>query len=241
MHCFYIEPPKDGLARLPAEEAKHALRVLRLGPGDAVCAMDGAGRRWDAEIESVSNGVTVRLLQALPSNEPPVKLTVYQGIPKAEKLELIVQKLTELGASVLAPVRMARCVAKLDDRDGAKRQTRLQRIADEGAKQCQRAAPLRVMPPLDWRGAVEQMRGHDLLIVPWEEASGRRVRDACDRFPEARDIGVVIGPEGGMSAHEVEAMAAAGGVTVTLGPRILRAETAAIAAAALVMTYRGDI
>jgi 16S rRNA (uracil1498-N3)-methyltransferase len=107
MHCFYIDPPVDGVAVLPKDEAKHAAKVLRLRPGDSVCAMDGAGRRWDAKIEIVDDGVTVRLLGELPSNEAPVRVTLYQGIPKSDKLDLLAQKLTELGVSALVPVRMA--------------------------------------------------------------------------------------------------------------------------------------
>ena len=102
MHSFYIEPPVNGVARLPAEEAKHALKVLRLGVGDEVCAMDGAGGRWRGEIGAVNGGgVSVRLVEALESHESPLRLTVYQGVPKADKLDFIAQKLTELGAVAL--------------------------------------------------------------------------------------------------------------------------------------------
>ena len=103
MHCFYIEPPVDGVAALPKDEAKHAAKVLRLRPGDPVCAMDGAGGRWDAMIDTVGDGVTVRLMERLPDNEAPVRVTVYEGVPKAEKLDFIAQKLTELGAAALIP------------------------------------------------------------------------------------------------------------------------------------------
>jgi len=241
MHCFYIEPPVDGVAALPGDEAKHAAKVLRLRPGDGVCAMDGAGHRWDAKIETVDGGVTVRLLDALPSNEAPVRVTVYQGLPKADKLDLLAQKLTELGVAELVPVRMARCVAKLDDRDGAKRAERLQRISDEAAKQCRRGVPMQIGAPVDWRGAMERMRAHDLTLIPWEDARGRRVKEVWYDHSDAGDIGIVIGPEGGMSEEEVDALRGLDALTVTLGPRILRTETAAIAAAALTMGYWGDL
>ena len=241
MHSFYIEPPVDGLAALPEDEAKHASKVLRLRPGDGVCAMDGAGHRWNARIEAMGDKVTVRLLEPLPDNESPVRVTLYQGLPKADKLDLLAQKLTELGVSALVPVRMSRCVTKLDERDGAKRAERLQRIADEAAKQCGRGLPLKILPPADWRGAMENMKGHDLILTPWEEARGLRVREVHFNHPEARDIGIVIGPEGGMSQAEVEALNAIDALIVTLGPRILRTETAAIAAAAMVMSHWGDL
>ena len=242
MHCFYIDPPVDSLAGLPEDEAKHASKVLRLQPGDPVCAMDGAGGRWDARIEAVSReGVTVRLMAPLPSGEPPVRVTVYQGVPKAEKLDFAAQKLTELGASALVPVKMERCVVKLDQKDGKKRRERLQRIAMEAAKQCRRAMAPEMTEPLTWRQAIERMSEHDLLLVPWEDASGRRMKDAFAQRPGARDIGVVVGPEGGMSEAEVQALTEIGALTVTLGPRILRTETAAVVSTALAMQLWGDI
>lgn len=241
MHCFYIDPPVDGVAALPADEAKHAARVLRLGPGDAVCAMDGDGGRWDAVIETVDGGVTVRLTNPLPANEPEVRLTVYQGVPKAEKLDFIAQKLTELGAAALVPVKMDRCVVRLDEKDGKKRRERLQRIADEAAKQCRRGRAAQIAPPLSWRQAMQRMASHDLVLVPWEDAEGRRMADAWRDRPDARDIGVVIGPEGGMSADEVRALNGLGALSVTLGPRILRTETASVVSAALTMSLWGDV
>ena len=242
MHCFYIEPPADGVARLPEDEAKHASKVLRLRPGDPVCAMDGDGGRWDAVIEDVDGeGVTVRLLDALPDNEAPVRVTVYQGVPKAEKLDFIAQKLTELGAAALAPVKMDRCVVKLDGKDGKKRRERLERIAFEAAKQCRRGRAVEITEPLTWRQAIQRMAYHDMVLVPWEDAGGRRMKDAYTEHPDARDIGIVIGSEGGMSEDEVRALTDLGALTVTLGPRILRTETASVVSAALAMQLWGDI
>lgn len=238
MHSFYIDPPEGDYAALPAEEAKHAEKVLRLRPGDDVCAMDGAGRRWRAEMAEQGR---VRLLEALPSNEAPVRLTVYEGLPKADKLDFIAQKLTELGAARLAPVKMERCVVKLDGRDGEKRRERLQKIAREAAKQCGRGLPLEAAAPMNWREALEAMKAHDALLIPWEDARGTRMKDVFAELPDAKDIGIVIGPEGGMSPEEVDAMLQLGGRTVTLGPRILRTETAAVVAAALAMQLWGDL
>lgn len=242
MHSFYIEAPVNGIAEMPPEEAKHALKVLRLRPGDPVCAMDGVGGRWRGEIGALSgNRVSVKLLEQLPDNESPLRVTVYQGLPKADKLDFIAQKLTELGAARLVPVRMARSVAKLDGKDGEKRRERLDKIAREAAKQCGRGRPLQVDAPMDWQDALEDMKGRDLMLIPWEEALKGRVKDAFADRPDVRDIGVVIGPEGGITPEEIGAMTAIGGRCVTLGPRILRAETAAVVSAALLMTLWGDI
>ena len=148
MHSFYIEAPVDGSAALPPGEAKHALKVLRLRPGDGVCAMDGVGGRWRGEIGAIDGSrVRVKLLEPLPDNEAPVRVTVYEGLPKADKLDFIAQKLTELGAAALMPVRMERCVVRLDAKDGEKRRERLDKIAREAAKQCGRGRPLHVAAP----------------------------------------------------------------------------------------------
>lgn len=242
MHCFYIEPPEGDEAHLLPEESRHAIRVLRLQPGDGLCAMDGAGRRWRAEIlYAGEDGVRVRLSEPLPSGEPPVRVTVYQGLPKADKLDFIAQKLTEVGAAALVPVKMERCVVKLDRKDGPKRRERLERITREAAKQCRRALPLEISEPLSWPQVLERMQSHDLVLVPWEDAAGRRMRDAFAERSQVRDIGIVIGSEGGMSEDEVQALCEAGALTVTLGPRILRTETASVVSAALALSLWGDL
>ena len=169
MHRFYIEAPTKGVAALLPEEARHAQKVLRLRAGDEVCAMDGAGRRWRGEIGGIDgNRMTVKLLEPLPDNEAPVRITVYEGLPKADKLDFIAQKLTELGAAALTPVRMERCVVKLDAKDGEKRRERLDRIAREAAKQCGRGRPLGVAAPMDWPEVLRALARHDLLLIPWE-------------------------------------------------------------------------
>ena len=242
MHCFYIEPPVGDLAALPADEAKHAAKVLRLKPGDGVCAMDGLGGRFEAEIASVEGGaVTVRLLGAMASNEAPARVTIYQGVPKADKLDFIVQKLTELGAAALVPVKMERCVVKLDEKDGKKRRERLSRISLEATKQCRRARVLEITEPMGWKQVLADTAKRELLLAPWEDAQGLRIKDVFAEHPEAKDIGIVIGPEGGIAPEEIEAMTAVGAKPVTLGPRILRTETASVVSAALSMQLWGDL
>ncbi len=211
--------------RLSAEDARHAARVLRLRPGDEIVALDGAGGRFRARLGEEGS---LKLLEELPSNEPRVRLTVYQGVPKADKLELLAQKLTELGASRLVPVEMERSVRRFERVD------RLRKIAREAAKQCRRALPMEIAEPISWEAAVRDMRARSLLVAPWEEASAGRLTD----LRPCMDVGLLIGPEGGISAREIQE---SGAHTVTLGPRILRTETAALAAAAIVMAVMGEI
>jgi 16S rRNA (uracil1498-N3)-methyltransferase len=230
LHTFYVEN-----GELSLEDARHAFRVLRLKPGDDVIAL-ARGARWTARIAEISekNG-SVELMAELPANEARAEITVYQGLPKAEKLELLSQKLTELGVSRLVPVRMARSVAKLE---GTSRVERLNKIAREAVKQCGRTRPMEILPPMDWNSALSDMRSKELMLAPWELSQPMRMADVHRQVPTAREIGILIGPEGGMEEAEV---CASGARQVSLGPRILRAETAALAAAALAMAYWGDI
>ena len=220
MNAFYIEG-----GRLSPEDARHAAKVLRLRPGDEIVALDGKGGRFRARLEEDG---AVEVLEQLPSNEPRLRLTVYQGVPKADKLEMLAQKLTELGVSRLVPVEMERSVRRFEKAD------RLRKIAREAAKQCRRAMPMEIADPMTWDEAVRDMRKRVLLVAPWEEAEDGRLTE----LSSCEDIGLLIGPEGGITAREI---AESGAKTVTLGARILRTETAALAAAAIVMAVRGEI
>lgn len=244
MPAFYLEGRAEvgAVVPLPKDEAKHALKVLRMSVGEELCALDGQGGRFAAVLESVhGDSAEVRITEQLPSNEPTVNVTLYQGLPKADKLDFIVQKLTELGAACVVPVKMERCVVKSDAKDGRKRQERLQRIACEAVKQCRRACEPEVTEPMTWKQCFANMKKHDLVLVPWEDAEGYNMKKAFADAPEVSDIGIVVGPEGGMSATEVEALTEQGARIVTLGPRILRAETAAVASVTMAMTLWGDL
>jgi len=244
MNSFYIEGRGEAgmTVRLQAEDAKHAAQVLRMQPGEDFYAVDEGGSRFLARLCAVSRDeCTAQLCEALPDNESPLRLTLYQGLPKADKLELVVQKLTELGADCIAPVKMERCVVKLDEKDGKKRTERLAKIAREASKQCKRGRAPEILPPQTWKQLRDRMQRHDLLLTPWEDASGLGMKDVHREMPAARDIGIVIGPEGGMSAAEVQALAEIGARTISLGPRILRTETAALTACALAMLLWGDL
>ena len=244
MNSFYIEGCGEvgQTACLKPEDARHCAQVLRMQRGEEFYAVGEGGGRFLAELCEVSKeSCTALLREALSDNEAELRITVYQGLPKADKLELVVQKLTELGAARLVPVKMERCVVKLNDKDAQKKQERLQKIAREAAKQCKRGGCLEVAAPQTWKQLRESMAAHDLLLVPWEDARGFGLKAAREAFPEARDVGIVIGPEGGMSENEVRALEELGAKQITLGPRILRTETAAIAAATMAMLLWGDI
>lgn len=244
MHRFMIQEGLclDAKVVFSDAEAAHAFKVLRLKAGELVELSDGAGKLFGAELIEVSKEkVVAYVYEALDGKEAPVCITLYQGYPKADKLELIVQKLTELGACRVVPVVMERSVAKPDPKDKGKKRERLQRIAQEAAKQCGRGASLEVEEAISWKQALVRLKGHELAVMPWEDARDIRLKDVYALYPNVKDIAVLIGPEGGISVREAEEATAQGALCVTLGPRILRTETAAIASVTVAMTLWGDI
>ena len=204
-------------------------------PGDAAeLFLDG--RRFSAEIaEMTADGVTARLISELPSTEATLRITLYQGLPKAEKMELIVQKAVELGAARVVPVAMNRCVVQLSAKDGAKKQERWQKIAREA---CQMMA---VDAPIAFPALLAALKTHEAAIVPWEDARGYSLTAFHREHPEIHDLAIVIGPEGGMSADEIARMKDCGCQSVTLGPRILRTETAGLCALSALFCLYGEL
>ncbi|MDO5377247.1 MAG: 16S rRNA (uracil(1498)-N(3))-methyltransferase [Clostridia bacterium] len=246
MHRFFAAErgAAEGLASLSAEDSRHAVRVLRLEPGDEI-EIVAAPRRFLARIEQADEArVTARLVSELKSTEAKTRLTLYQGLPKADKMELIVQKCTELGVARVVPVAMERSVVRLEGKDAQKRAERWQKIAREAVKQCARAEVPEVSAPQRLAALKEELGALDLLIVPWEDARDGSLASCLASYAgkEALRVGILIGPEGGISAQEAAWLnKEAGGRLVTLGPRILRTETAGIAAVAVTMALRGEM
>lgn len=232
------------MARLSESDAQHALRVLRLGAGDEV-ELVAAPARYLARIERADEaGVCVRVLHELRGTEAATRVTLYQGLPKADKMDMIVQKSTELGAYAVQPVAMERSVVRLEGKDAAKKAERWQKIAREAVKQCARVTAPQVRVPQKLSALARELRTLDVLIVPWEEARdgsiGTCLREAAGDGPLS--VGILIGPEGGISQKEAEWLAReAGARLVTLGPRILRTETAALAALTITMALCGEM
>lgn len=244
-HRFYFEQDavRDGLVRLSEDEAHHALQVLRLRAGENIILLDGARGVYEAVIEEADRGkklLTARLGRQLPDCEAKVRVTLYQGVPKSGKMELIVQKCTELGAQAIQPVRMKRCVPE-PEKNPEKNLARLNRVAREATKQCCRGAVPEVFAAQPLKALEEEMRELDCLLVPWEDADshGTRIPDVMAEGKYER-IGVLVGPEGGITEEEIELVKSWGGRPVTLGPRILRTETAGIAALVSILTVSGD-
>ena len=242
MHRFYADDQgvTGNAAYLCEEDARHATRVLRMREGE-VCELFADGKRFSGEIASIGEEVEVRITGEMPSTEAKLRITLYQGLPKADKMELIVQKSVELGACAVVPVAMSRCVVQLDAKDGRKKQERWQKIAREACKQSGRCEMMQVLEPISFKQLLAKLPQHQAAIVPWEDARGYSLARFHQEHPEITDLAIVIGPEGGMSEDEIARMKEASCQSVTLGPRILRTETAGLCAMSALFCLYGDM
>lgn len=240
MHRFYVETPLGGPGQsvtLSEAESAHAAKVLRLRSGEKIQLLDGE-RLWNAELARVDERTSVALTgDECPSPESKTRVTLWQGLPKADKLEWIVQKATELGAWAIWPVEMERSVAKADKAERSeKKRERLSRIALEAAKQSGRAHVPEAARTVSFSQALERLEKDpsELVLVAWEEEHAlplsQAVREHARRHGAPQSVCIVIGPEGGISRAEWQALHDAGAVSVTLGRRILRTETAGLCA-----------
>lgn len=240
LHHFFLPPTaiQQDQIRFPAETAHQILRVLRLQPGETVAVMDNLGSQYMVELAQVSReGVVGRVLQRAPAApEPPVSLHLYVCLTQREKFEWILQKCCEVGVSEFTPVISTRALVQ-DLTAMQNKYSRWQRILQEAAEQSGRGRIPLLHPPQDYAEAVQAaMRGHDRCLAAWEEETGQHLLSSLDGLPNQPRLALLIGPEGGLTEEEVELARQAGWVSVSLGPRILRMETAAVAAAALVVS-----
>ncbi len=225
-----VDPGDATSLILEARDAHHALHVLRLRPGDRFLAFDGLGGEWEAELLDAGPPVRARVVRPVAARQVPYRLTLYQGVPKADRMDLVVRMGTELGVSAFVPVRTRRSVVRGD------RSARWRRVAEEAAKQCRRATVPSVEPPVEFPQAVERFTQHAQRVLLWE-GGGEPLAEVLAR-PGPRELAVFVGPEGGFDPEEVEALRAVGQVC-SLGPLVLRAETAGLAAAAVVLACWG--
>jgi 16S rRNA (uracil1498-N3)-methyltransferase len=224
------------------EIAKRLTRVLRLSVGDTLTAVDGEGAEHLLEIiaASAKSVVVERRETVVVSREPSLRLTVAQAIPKSQKMDLIVQKCVELGVSRIVPMTTERTIVHLDEKE-SDRQRRWQKIAEQAAEQCGRTFVPEVAAPQSLTEALTVCNEVDACLLLDESEQVTRLRDALNTLPQAKSIALLIGPEGGFSAQEVQIAHRHGAQSVSLGPRILRTETAAMVTAALVLYHYGEL
>ena len=240
MHRFYADERgvQGETAYLCEEDARHATRVLRMKAGEA-CELFADGRRFSGEISAIGEGeVAVRMTGEMPSTEARLRITLYQGLPKADKMEWIIQKTVELGVEGIYPVSMSRCIVKLDDSKKKSKTARWQAIAESAAKRSKRSAIPAVHDAISYKEALELAGEMDLFLVPYENKDGMApTREALETIRPGMSVGILIGPEGGFSESEIEEAICAGGRAISLGRRILRTETAAITAVGMCMLH----
>ena len=220
---------------LDEETSLHLSRVLRCKAGDMITVGDGSDIDYECEITEITKtAVTARITDKhLNLNEPDVKITLYQGLPKGDKTELIIQKCVEIGVDRIVPVSTARSVVKLDKK-GDKKIERWNKISLSAAKQCGRGKIPEVSPVMTFKEAVEDSRKCDGRLIPYENEEKNGLKSFCENF-SGKSIAVFIGPEGGFDPSEIELAKADGITPVTLGKRILRTETAGLVTAVILL------
>ena len=245
MPRFFVAPEKikNGFVYIVGQDAIHISKVLRLGEGEQILVLDGCGNSYQAVIknagrEQVVCAVTGELPPASPSGP---RLTLIQGLPKGEKMDLIVEKSTELGVSRVIPLVCERAVVKLEGDKPYRRRERWQRIAREASKQCRRPDIPEIDLPAGWEQVLPGLDRRAVALMPWEEENVVTLKSFLRENTPQEQICVFIGPEGGFAPGEVGRARAHGVRTVTLGPRILRTETAGLAVLAMVMYQWGDL
>jgi 16S rRNA (uracil1498-N3)-methyltransferase len=249
----YFVPPEQlegNLARLTGDDAHHLMKVMRAEPGEEIIISNGLDREVLARVSDIGKGlVEAEVVRELPMDkEAAVEVWIAQSLPKGDKLETVIQKCTELGADRFIPFLSKRTVVQYDDKKEAKRVERWSKIAKEAAEQAHRNRVPAVETPVSWKRLLELVKETDLALFCYELESGLTLRErlaeqlsspAVDgRRPR---ILVLVGPEGGFTEQEALEAEAAGCRSISLGKRILRTETAAMAALACIMYESGEM
>ncbi|MCM1190027.1 MAG: 16S rRNA (uracil(1498)-N(3))-methyltransferase [bacterium] len=240
MYQFFVEPGQinidDKSVIITGTDVNHIKNVLRMKPGEEISVSNGRdGREYRCGIEELKEDrILCRLRFIKEENaELPVRVFLFQGLPKADKMELIVQKAVELGVCEIIPVAAKRCVVKLDDRKAAARTARWQGIAEAAAKQSRRGVIPLVHEVTGFREAVKKASDMDVRLIPYELAQGmEKTKKLLEGIRPGQSIAVFIGPEGGFEEEEICLAKEQGIEPVTLGKRILRTETAGLVALA---------
>lgn len=233
MHHFFVKDSQiqENCIRIDGEDGKHLSRVLRAKEGEKILVSDEQGFEYTCEISGFSEaGVSAKILwKEAADRELPVKITLFQGLPKGDKMEFIIQKAVELGAVEIVPVETKRCVVKLDAKKAEKKRERWQAIAQSAAKQSKRAVIPQVQMVCSMKQAVKEAEALDMILLPYELARGmEETRRLLGEIKKKASVGIFIGPEGGFEKAEVDFAMEAGAYPITLGKRILRTETAGL-------------
>lgn len=249
MHRFFVDKENiletEGMIIIDdKEDVKHIAKVLRLAEGEGIEVCDGHHYAYIGEIIAATKSeVKVSIIDKYRSKtEANISVTLYQGIPKSAKMDLIVQKCTELGVNEIVPLMTQRTIVQLKDKKSEEKKVeRWQKIADEAAKQCKRGVLPTVGMPITFEQMLNSMAQYDLVVMPYEKEGTVGLKSIAKINDDLKKIAIIIGPEGGFEEDEVRAAEDVGVVPITLGPRILRTETAGFVTLSILMYELGDL
>lgn len=255
MDRFFVEPEHlnldDKTLYIDGEDVKHISKVLRYGQGDEIEVCDSNGHEYICRIESIDKTrIDLSIVDEVYINrESRIRVSLYQGVPKSTKMDIILQKLTEAGVDEIVLVNTKRSVVNIKGDKADKKFDRWERIIYEAAKQCKRGLIPKLRGILSFKEALEDMGKNDINICPYEVEKSLGIKEALQtgqvkKILENKDevrVGIFIGPEGGFAEEENEMVKTAGIASVTMGPRIFRTETASIVATAITLYELGDI
>ena len=244
MARFYVPQPRieQGMLKVEGEEVKHIRKVLRLKKGDEITVFDGLGKEFEGTlVQEGLSSVVIRIQNVYSSKkDSPLEVTLAQSLLKGEKMDYLIQKATELGVKEIIPFLSSRSVPLLERSRRLKRHHRWERIAIEASKQCGRGVVPKIEFLQDYSDMLRTAASNALRLIFWEK-EGIKLKEILERSKERKKIFFVIGPEGGFSQGEIEAGKGAGFIPVTLGRRILRAETASLCFLSILQYEQGDI
>ena len=241
MHNFFVdENAREGdTYRIGGKDRNHICNVLRMQVGDTfLVSCEGVSSL--CRLDTIENDAVVAEIveENYRNTELPVSFYLFQGLPKGDKMELIIQKTVELGVAGVIPVEMSRCVMKLEDKKKKTRRDRWQSIAESAAKQSKRNIIPEVFDVMTYKQAMSAIADMDLFLVPYENERGMvATKEALHRIQPGMSVGILVGPEGGFEEKEIDLAREAGALIVSLGKRILRTETAAIIAVGMGMLH----
>lgn len=240
MYRFFVEKEQigDKTIRIIGTDVNHIKNVLRMKPGEEILISDGEKKEYHCEITALDGDYVEAGIMFVKEEglELPSKVYLFQGLPKNDKMELIIQKAVELGIYAVVPMATKRAVVKLDDKKEAKKLARWQSIAESAAKQAKRLIIPEVMPVMSFKEAVAFAKTLDIRLMPYELAENMAyTREVLAKIEPGQGIGIFIGPEGGFAEEEVDLALNSQMETITLGKRILRTETAGMTVLSILM------
>lgn len=243
---YFVSPNQwnDSHVVIQGDDAAHIAKVMRMKPGEKVICSNGEGVDFIVELQTVSNSeVVARQIEKLENNrEPSIQVTIAQGLAKGDKMDLVIQKGTEIGMAKLIPFSSSRAIVQLDAKKESKRIERWEKIAKEAAEQSHRSIIPEISAVLTWKELIQSQKHVDLKLVAYENESTLSIQKALTSAPEGvKNIILVIGPEGGLSEEEVNFAVENGFQSVQLGKRILRTETAGLVGLSCLLYHYGEM